>query len=140
MGTSTRAIKQAKALSEDLCIFGRRKMVSWLLLVGLLASTAWAAPPPILQGEEGNVQGMELLAALSPEEISELALFALSKLSPSEEGTEVTKRFWGGRNNRSKYRNNRRYGMWISAINKAGNTGDRHGQNFYDGQDRWNIY
>ena len=76
----------------------------------------------------------------------------------------------------------RRYGMWISAINKAGptvfrvnycsfdfvnsiiiiittikiniiftiiikmwntdtgNTGDRHGQNFYDGQERWNIY
>merc|ERR1711892_412878 len=42
--------------------------------------------------------------------------------------------FW---NKERKEKANRRYGMWISAINKSGN---KHDKAFYDGTDRWNIY
>ena len=54
-----------------------------------------------------------------------------ARIPPSER----TKRFfWDWM---KKEKTNRRYGMWITAMNKEGN---KHQKNFYDGVDRWNIY
>jgi len=101
---------------------------SLLLFLGVLG--AFADPPMPAEGEEGshsppyyalaNYLQQQKRAQASALERELLAEYLANQMgSPDYPEPEVgrAKRWWGG----NKYRDNKSYGFWITALNKAGN-------------------
>merc|ERR1711988_988730 len=101
---------------------------SLLLFLGVLG--AFADPPMPAEGEEGshsppyyalaNYLQQQKRAQASALERELLAEYLANQMgSPDYLEPEVgrAKRWWGG----NKYRDNKSYGFWITALNKAGN-------------------
>merc|ERR1711990_1189977 len=101
---------------------------SLLLFLGVLG--AFADPPLPAEGEEGshsppyyalaNYLQQQKRAQASALERELLAEYLANQMgSPDYPEPEVgrAKRWWGG----NKYRDNKSYGFWITALNKAGN-------------------
>jgi len=95
-----------------------------LLLLGCGLILVMGAPPQYLDAEEAHNPNYRALAnyvqqkrAMDREMLAEyLASLGTPDYNESEV-EERAKRWWGG----NKYRDNKSYGFWITALNKAGN-------------------